>query len=78
MGSVKTDSIVALQQRVLDGKGLRVGICKTQWNEKIISKLLEGCQTELLNAGVLKEDIIVETVPGNILTIQIIEKKKNI
>lgn len=48
-----------------DGAGLRVCILRARWNDAIITKLVEGCKTELLAAGVKEDDITLETVPGS-------------
>lgn len=40
--SIKKEAIVALQQRKTNGKGIRVGICYTQWNTVIMDALLTG------------------------------------
>ena len=46
-----------------DGKGLRVAIIKTQWNEKIIDALVSGCEKELKALHVSNIEIL--EVPGS-------------
>ncbi|KAH3404079.1 hypothetical protein KXV38_002943 [Aspergillus fumigatus] len=48
-----------------DGSGLRVAIVHARWNMAIIQPLVEGAKKSLLAAGVLEEDITLETVPGS-------------
>lgn len=47
------------------GSGLRVAIVHARWNMAIIQPLVEGAKKSLLAAGVLEEDITLETVPGS-------------
>ncbi|KAG9056556.1 hypothetical protein FS842_010313 [Serendipita sp. 407] len=49
----------------LDGSKLRIGIIHARWNETIIRALLEGATAELERLGVLKENIVVQSVPGS-------------
>ena len=42
----------------LDGKGLKIGIVTTRWNEEIILNLQTRCMKALLDAGVDAGDII--------------------
>ena len=44
---------------VPSGKGVRVGIVVSEWNNKITGALLQGA------CGVSEDDIIVHTVPGS-------------
>ncbi|KAF0711526.1 Aste57867_5220 [Aphanomyces stellatus] len=61
---VKKAALEALSTRKLDGRGLRVGICVTQWNKEIIEALRDGAVQTLKDAGVAVDDIIVFTAPG--------------
>ncbi|RHZ68867.1 hypothetical protein CDV55_107857 [Aspergillus turcosus] len=51
--------------QAFDGSGLRVAIVHARWNMAIIGPLVEGAKKSLLAAGVLEEDITLETVPGS-------------
>ena len=48
----------------LDGKGLRVGVVVTRWNEPITRSLLDGCTGALRGMGVADDDVTVVWVPG--------------
>ena len=45
-------------------KDAKIGIVVSEYNSEISSKLLETCQKELLNRGVLSKNIKVVKVPG--------------
>lgn len=45
-------------------KDAKIGIAVSEYNPKISSKLLETCQKELVNRGVLSKNIKVVKVPG--------------
>ena len=47
------------------GSGLRIAIVHGRWNMGIIGPLLEGAKKSLLAAGVLEENITVQSVPGS-------------
>ncbi len=47
------------------GKGLKIGIVRARWNDKVVSALTDGAIKECLDAGVKEEDIIVWKVPGS-------------
>ena len=49
-----------------DGKGLRVGIVCSRFNEFIVSALLDGAKRGLANHGVAESDIDIAWVPGGI------------
>lgn len=46
------------------GRGLRVGIAVSRFNEQICARLLESCQRALGELGVLPEDVVLAEVPG--------------
>jgi 6,7-dimethyl-8-ribityllumazine synthase len=48
----------------LNGRGLRVGIVWSRFNEEIVRALLTACDRELVQLGVGTEDIDVLSVPG--------------
>ncbi len=45
--------------------GLRVGIVVAEWNPEITNSLLAGAKQDLLNMGVLEQDISTIYVPGS-------------
>ena len=49
----------------LNGKGMRIGIVVSRFNDFITAKLLEGARDALLRNGVLEKDIDVAWVPGS-------------
>lgn len=49
---------------LLLGKGLKIGLVVSRFNDFITTKLLEGAQDALLRHGVRQEDIDVARVPG--------------
>ena len=51
-------------QGALDGKGLRVGIVVSRFNEAITRSLLHGCTGTLTGLGVVDDDITVVWAPG--------------
>lgn len=48
----------------LNGKGLRIGIVRSRFNELVCEGLLASCHAQLLHSGVNEEDITLATVPG--------------
>ena len=50
---------------VPDGKGMRIGIVVSEWNEEVTAALLAGAQSTLLKHGVKENNIPVLTVPGS-------------
>ena len=48
----------------LDGKGLRIGIVWSRFNEDLVRMLLTACDKELVKLGVAATDIDVVSVPG--------------
>ncbi|GAA6023915.1 hypothetical protein JCM10207_009273 [Rhodosporidiobolus poonsookiae] len=48
-----------------DGKDLRFLIVHARWNESVISPLVEGAVAKMVEFGVKKENIVIETVPGS-------------
>ncbi len=49
---------------VLLGKGLKIGVVVSRFNEFITNKLLEGAKDALVRHGVAQDDIDVAWVPG--------------
>jgi len=50
---------------ILDGKGKRIGIVVSRFNELITKQLLEGALDCLLRHGVKESDITIAWVPGS-------------
>ena len=50
---------------VPSGKGYKIGIVVSEWNEEVTGALLEGAYNTLLRHDVEIDDIIVKTVPGS-------------
>jgi 6,7-dimethyl-8-ribityllumazine synthase len=48
----------------LDGKGLRVGIVQSRFNEVVCEGLLAACVAQLKQSGVDEDDITFASVPG--------------
>jgi len=52
-------------QGMLSGKGLKVGIVLSRFNEIITGRLLEGARDSLLRHGVIEQDIDIAWTPGS-------------
>ncbi|MDP1636420.1 MAG: 6,7-dimethyl-8-ribityllumazine synthase [Gallionellaceae bacterium] len=48
----------------LNGKGLRIGIVQSRFNETVCEGLREACRAQLVQSGVNENDITLATVPG--------------
>jgi 6,7-dimethyl-8-ribityllumazine synthase len=48
----------------LSGKGLRIGIVWSRFNEELVRQLLTACDKQLVDLGVAAENIDVVSVPG--------------
>jgi 6,7-dimethyl-8-ribityllumazine synthase len=48
-----------------NGKGMRIGVVVSEWNQGITSALFDGAIKTLVENGVNKNDIIITTVPGS-------------
>ncbi|MGV3580867.1 MAG: 6,7-dimethyl-8-ribityllumazine synthase [Methylophilus sp.] len=48
----------------LDGKGKKIGVVLSRFNQNIGDGLLTACHQELVKLGVKAEDITIATVPG--------------
>jgi len=53
------------QSTVPNGKGMRIGIVVSEWNDAITAALFDGAVNTLVKNGVSKDDIIIITVPGS-------------
>jgi 6,7-dimethyl-8-ribityllumazine synthase len=50
----------------LDAHGLRIGVLVAQFNEVVISRLLDGAREALAHHGIREEDITIAWVPGSL------------
>ncbi|TKA72427.1 hypothetical protein B0A55_05401 [Friedmanniomyces simplex] len=48
-----------------DGSSLRIGIIHARWNTRLIAALLSGTLKTLTAAGVKRENIVIQSVPGS-------------
>jgi len=48
----------------LSGKGLRIGIVQSRFNEALVQRMAKACMKALVEAGVKADDIDHVTVPG--------------
>ena len=51
-------------EKKLNGKGLRIGIVKSRFNEVVCEGLLSACRAQLIKQGVNDTNITLATVPG--------------
>lgn len=62
------------------GKGRRIGIVASRFNEEITTRLLRGAMTELITRGVKKEAVLIAWVPGAFeipfMTQELVRKRK--
>lgn len=49
----------------LNGRGIKIGIVHTNWNETVVNNLYQRCLDALHDAGVLPKDIVSVQVPGS-------------
>lgn len=63
----------------LDGRGLRIGIVMSRFNQDVGEGLLGSCTAELLRLGVAPEAMVIVTVPGALeipLTLQVMAQSR--
>ncbi|MDD5247989.1 MAG: 6,7-dimethyl-8-ribityllumazine synthase [Rhodocyclaceae bacterium] len=48
----------------LEGRGLRIGVVMSRFNQEVGEGLLSGCCAELARLGVASADVTLATVPG--------------
>ena len=48
----------------LDGRGLRIGIVQSRFNEAVVTKMLDACMNALRKCGVAEANIGYQSVPG--------------
>jgi 6,7-dimethyl-8-ribityllumazine synthase len=51
-------------EKNLNGKGLRIGIVQSRFNEVVCEGLRAACRAQLVQSGVSENDITLATVPG--------------
>jgi 6,7-dimethyl-8-ribityllumazine synthase len=51
-------------EKNLNGKGLRIGIVQSRFNEVVCEGLLAACRAQLVQSGVSENDITLADVPG--------------
>ena len=51
--------IKGIEDKRIEGAGMRIGICHSRWNAVVINALVGGCKKELLESGVAEADIVV-------------------
>jgi 6,7-dimethyl-8-ribityllumazine synthase len=51
-------------EKNLNGKGLRIGIVQSRFNETVCEGLLSACRAQLVQSGVSENDITLANVPG--------------
>lgn len=61
----------------LNGKGLRVGVVMSRFNQDVCEGLLSACTAELLKLGVAPELIRIVTVPGALEIPLVLQKLAN-
>ncbi|MFN4064212.1 6,7-dimethyl-8-ribityllumazine synthase [Azoarcus communis] len=61
----------------LDGKGLRVGVVMSRFNQDVCEGLLSACTDELIRLGVSPELIRIATVPGALEIPLVLQKLAN-
>lgn len=55
---------MAIYEGTLDGKGLRIGIVCSRFNEFVVNSLLDGARRGLRRHGVADDEVDVAWVPG--------------
>ncbi|KAG5288403.1 6,7-dimethyl-8-ribityllumazine synthase [Histoplasma capsulatum G186AR] len=48
-----------------DGSDLRIAIVHARWNDRIVYSLVDGAKKALIEAGVVAENIVTQSVPGS-------------
>lgn len=56
---------MGVPDETFDGVALRVLIVHARWNTPVIASLVQGAVDTMLAAGVLRDNIVIETVPGS-------------
>ena len=51
-------------EKNLNGRGLRIGIVQSRFNEVVCEGLLAACRAQLVQSGVNEHDITLANVPG--------------
>ena len=58
----------------LNGKGLRIGIVMSRFNQDVSEGLLSACTAALVNHGVREPDMLIVTVPGALEVALVLQK----
>ena len=53
------------KNKVPSGKGMKIGIVVSEWNDAITDNLKDGAISALIENGVVEQDIIFRYVPGS-------------
>jgi len=53
------------KNKIPSGKGMKIGIVVSEWNDEITEKLKDAAVTTLTENGVNKQDIFINYVPGS-------------
>ncbi len=61
-------------ERNLAGKGMRIGIVLSRFNNEIGDGLLSACSAELRKLGVADDDVTLATVPGALESPMVLSK----
>ena len=61
----------------LNGKGLRIGVVMSRFNQDVCEGLLSACTAELLELGVAPDMIRIATVPGALEIPLVLQKLAN-
>ncbi len=64
-------------EKNLQGKGMKIGIVMSRFNEDVVSQLLNACEQRLLALGVAADDITLATVPGALETPLVLQTMAN-
>lgn len=64
-------------EKNLQGKGLKIGIVMSRFNEEVVTQLLNACEQRLLALGVAQQDITLATVPGALETPLVLQTMAN-
>ena len=61
---MQRDSNTTELDPIYDGKGLRIGMVMSRFNQDVCEGLLSACKSELVRLGVAMTDTLLATVPG--------------
>lgn len=61
---MRVEGVTEALPGIHDGKGRRVAVIRTRWNDDIVSEMHGACLETLGQQGVASTDIFEETIPG--------------